>query len=66
MENYWPKVDVKVAEEKKKDPNAEAWENKMKLMAENFTPGRMEASEGRRLQRGLPLPRSRQDYRAHR
>ena len=38
MENYWPKVDAKVAEEKKKDPNADAWENKMKLMAENFTP----------------------------
>jgi alpha-galactosidase len=37
MENYWPKVDANVAEQKKKDPNADAWENKMKLMAENFT-----------------------------
>lgn len=37
MESYWPKVDAKVEEEKKKNPNADAWENKMKLMAENFT-----------------------------
>jgi alpha-galactosidase len=48
MENYWPKVDAKVAEEKKKDPNAEAWENKMKLMAENFTP-----EEWKRLKGGV-------------
>ena len=38
MEKCWPKVDAKVAEEKKKDPKADSWENKMKLMAENFTP----------------------------
>jgi alpha-galactosidase len=39
MENYWPKVDAKVEEEKKnKKPLADSWENKMKLMAENFTP----------------------------
>lgn len=48
MENYWPKVDAKVAEEKKKDPNADAWENKMKLMAENFTP-----EEWKRLRTGV-------------
>jgi hypothetical protein len=48
MEDYWPKVDAKVAEEKKKDPNAEAWENKMKLMAENFTP-----EEWKRLKGGV-------------
>lgn len=38
MEKYWPKVDAKVAEQKKKDPKADAWENKMKLMAEYFSP----------------------------
>ncbi|MFO0911407.1 MAG: DUF6288 domain-containing protein [Pirellulales bacterium] len=38
MESYWPKVDAKVEEEKKKTPDADSWENKMKLMAENFTP----------------------------
>ena len=38
MESYWPKVDAKVAEQLKKDPKADSWENKMKLMAENFTP----------------------------
>ena len=38
MENHWPKVDAKVAEQMKKDPKADSWENKMKLMAENFTP----------------------------
>ncbi len=37
MESYWPKVDAKVEAEKKKNPNADAFENKMKLMAENFT-----------------------------
>ncbi len=37
MESYWPKVDKQVEEEKKTNPNADAWENKMKLMAENFT-----------------------------
>jgi hypothetical protein len=31
-------VDATVAEQMKEDPNAEAWENKMKLMSENFTP----------------------------
>lgn len=44
MDGYWPKVDAKVEEQKKKNPNADAWENKMKLMAENFT-----AEEWRRL-----------------
>jgi alpha-galactosidase len=38
VDKCWPKVDARVAEEKKKDPKADAWENKMKLMAENFTP----------------------------
>jgi alpha-galactosidase len=39
MENFWPKVDAKVEEEKKqKKPQADSWANKMKLMAENFTP----------------------------
>lgn len=38
MEACWPKVDAQVAEEKKKDPEADSWENKMRLMAENFTP----------------------------
>lgn len=38
MDHSWPKVDAKVAEQLKNDPNADAWENKMKLMAENFTP----------------------------
>lgn len=44
MENYWPKVDAKVAEEMKQNPKADAWENKMKLMSENFT-----ANEWKRL-----------------
>ena len=38
MEKCWPKVDAKVAENKKKDPQADSWDNKMKLMAENFSP----------------------------
>jgi len=38
MESYWPKVDAKVEEEKKRNPQADSWENKMKLMAEHFTP----------------------------
>jgi alpha-galactosidase len=33
VEANWPKVDAKVREE-----NNESWENKMKHMAENFTP----------------------------
>lgn len=37
MENCWPEVDAKVAEEMKTNPNADSWENKMKLMAKNFT-----------------------------
>ena len=37
MDKCWPKVDAKVAEEKKKDPQADSWDNKMKLMSENFT-----------------------------
>ncbi|MFN0128855.1 MAG: DUF6288 domain-containing protein, partial [Verrucomicrobiales bacterium] len=47
MESYWPKVDAKVAEEKEKDkPLADSWENKMKLMAENFTPEEWERLMG--------------------
>jgi alpha-galactosidase len=38
MDAAWPKVDARVAEEAKKDPKADSWENKMKIMAENFTP----------------------------
>jgi len=38
MDGYWPTVDAKVEEEQKDNPSADAWENKMKLMAENFTP----------------------------
>jgi alpha-galactosidase len=39
MESFWPMVDAKVEEEKKqKRLKADSWENKMKLMAENFTP----------------------------
>jgi alpha-galactosidase len=37
MENSWPKVDAKVAKEKIQNPDADSWENKLKLMAENFT-----------------------------
>lgn len=48
MEKNWPTVDAKVAEEKKKDPKADAWENKMKLMAEHFT-----ADEWKRLRAGV-------------
>lgn len=33
MDTYWPKVDARVAAEKNT-----SWENKMKVMAENFTP----------------------------
>ncbi len=42
MEASWPKVDARVKAEKD-----ESWENKMKVMAENFTP-----EEWKRLQRG--------------
>jgi alpha-galactosidase len=45
MENCWPQVDAKVAAQKKTNPRAEDWDNKRKLMAENFTP-----EEWRRLQ----------------
>ena len=38
VDALWPKVDARVAEEMKKDPKAESWENKMKIMAEYFTP----------------------------
>jgi alpha-galactosidase len=39
MDSYWPKVDAQVEEEKKQGrPQADSWENKMELMAENFTP----------------------------
>lgn len=37
--SLWPKVDAQVVEEKKQGkPDADSWENKMRLMAENFTP----------------------------
>ena len=49
MNASWPKVDAKVEEAKKQNkPNADSWENKMKLMAENFTP-----EEWKRLQQGV-------------
>jgi hypothetical protein len=35
--SHWPKVDAKVAEQMKANPDADAWENTMKLMAEHFT-----------------------------
>lgn len=38
MDSCWPKVDAKVAEQKAKNPDADSWENKQKLMAEHFTP----------------------------
>jgi hypothetical protein len=38
MDGHWPKVDAKVAQQKATNPDADSWENKMKLMAENFTP----------------------------
>jgi alpha-galactosidase len=44
MDSCWPKVDAKVAEQKAQNPDADSWENKMKLMAENFT-----AAEWKRL-----------------
>ncbi|MDX1963884.1 MAG: DUF6288 domain-containing protein [Pirellulales bacterium] len=46
MEQSWPKVDAKVAEQIKQDPNAESWENKMKLMAENFSPEEWQRLKG--------------------
>jgi hypothetical protein len=46
MGKYWPKVDAKVAQEKKKDPQADSWENKMKLMAENFSPDEWKRLKG--------------------
>ncbi|MBM4154926.1 MAG: sialate O-acetylesterase [Lentisphaerae bacterium] len=38
MEGFWPKVDAQVEKEKKRNPEADSWENKMRLMAKNFTP----------------------------
>lgn len=47
MESYWPKVDAKVEKEKKQSkPGADSWENKMKLMAENFTPEEWKRLQG--------------------
>lgn len=43
MESYWPKVDKRVAAEKNT-----SWENKMKVMAENFKP-----DEWKRLRAGV-------------
>lgn len=48
MEECWPKVDAQVAEQKKKDPEADSWENKMKIMSKNFKP-----EEWKRLQGGV-------------
>ena len=36
-DSFWPKVDAQVEEERKQNPDADSWENKMKLMAENFS-----------------------------
>jgi alpha-galactosidase len=44
MDSCWPKVDAKVAQQKTTNPDADSWENKQKLMAENFT-----AAEWKRL-----------------
>lgn len=41
MEACWPKVDAKVAEEKN-----DSWDNKMKQMAENFTPAEWKRMKG--------------------
>jgi hypothetical protein len=41
MEGYWPAVDAKVLEEKD-----DSWENKMKHMAENYTPTEWERLKG--------------------
>lgn len=46
MDSCWPKVDAKVEEEKKTNPDADSWENKMKLMAENFTPAEWKRLQG--------------------
>ena len=46
MENFWPKVDATVKEQKKTNPEADAWENKMKRMAENFTPAEWKRLQG--------------------
>jgi hypothetical protein len=43
MDTYWPKVDARVAAEKNT-----SWENKMKVMAENFKP-----QEWKRLRAGV-------------
>jgi hypothetical protein len=43
MEACWPRVDARVAAEKN-----DSWENKMKVMAENFQPG-----EWKRLRAGV-------------
>lgn len=41
MESYWPKVDKRVAAEKNT-----SWENKMKVMAENYTPQEWKRLQG--------------------
>ena len=47
MENCWPKVDAKVEEEKRQQkPQADSWDNKMRLMAENFTPAEWRRLKG--------------------
>lgn len=38
MDGCWPKVDAKVAQQKATNPQADSHENRMRLMAENFTP----------------------------
>lgn len=60
MNSYWPKVDAMIEKQKKQNkPEADSWENKMKLMAENFTPD--ETPTAGSIERGLPLPRCRQN-----
>jgi alpha-galactosidase len=46
MESHWPMVDAAVEKEKKTNPQADAWENKMKLMSENFTPAEWKRLSG--------------------
>jgi len=41
MDRYWPKVDARVAAEKNT-----SWENKMKVMAENYTPEEWKRLQG--------------------
>ena len=46
MDAAWPKVDARVREESKTDPKADSGENKMKIMAEYFTPEEWKRVQG--------------------